>query len=74
MDRDITNRFRDLTLEAFVQRLSSPDPVPGGGSAAAVVASLGAGLLTMVASLSLGREKFAAHAETLAVAQAVGQR
>jgi len=74
VDRDITNRFRDLTLEAFVQRLSSPDPVPGGGSAAAVVASLGAGLLTMVASLSLGREKFAAHAETLAAAQAVGQR
>jgi glutamate formiminotransferase/formiminotetrahydrofolate cyclodeaminase len=72
--RDVTNRFRDLTLESFVQRLSSADPVPGGGSAAAVAASLGAGLLTMVTSLSLGREKFAVHADALTAAQSVGRR
>jgi len=72
--RDIRDRFRDLTLETFVQRLSSADPVPGGGSAAAVAASLGAGLLTMVTSLSLGREKFAMHVDALTDAQSVGRR
>jgi glutamate formiminotransferase/formiminotetrahydrofolate cyclodeaminase len=54
-------RFGDLTLTEFVERLASSDPVPGGGSAAAVAAALGGALVTMVASLSQGRPKYAAH-------------
>jgi formiminotetrahydrofolate cyclodeaminase len=61
--------FRDLTLGQFAERLASPEPVPGGGSASAVAAALGASLVAMVAELTQGRAKYADHAPLCEAAQ-----
>lgn len=70
---DERGRFGDLTIDDFITRLGSAEPVPGGGSASAIAAALGASLVRMVASLSSGRPKFAEHEELLAWAMETGQ-
>jgi methenyltetrahydrofolate cyclohydrolase len=70
---DTNVRFRDLTVDQFISLLASAEPVPGGGSAAAVAGSLGGALVAMVASLSAGRPKFAEHEFLLTDAKATGE-
>lgn len=52
--------FRDQSIDAFMQELSSKAPIPGGGGASALVGALCAALTHMVASLTVGKPKYAA--------------
>ena len=46
-------KYKNHTLEEYLNVLSQRTPVPGGGSAAALVGSLGAALISMVANYSI---------------------
>jgi formiminotetrahydrofolate cyclodeaminase len=47
------------TLERYLERLASAQPAPGGGSAAAVAAGLGAALVEMVARICAANPRYA---------------
>lgn len=55
------DRLVELTLREYTERLSSGEPTPGGGSAAALAGGLAAALAGMVARLTIGRKKYAEH-------------
>jgi len=69
-DEPAAATFRELTIEWFVERLASSDPVPGGGSASAVVGAIAASLVAMVSALSVDRPKYAAHTALLSAVDA----
>ena len=71
-NRDVNPPFASSTLGDFLARLASAEPTPGGGSASAVAGSMAAALVSMVASLSAGRPKYAPYTSTLERAGAVG--
>ncbi|MDR0951394.1 MAG: cyclodeaminase/cyclohydrolase family protein [Oscillospiraceae bacterium] len=50
----------EQTLSGFTELLASSSPSPGGGGAAALSGALGAALASMVASLTVGKKKYAA--------------
>ena len=52
-------KLAELTAEDFVEQLASKAPTPGGGGAAALAGALGAALGSMVASLTIGKKKYA---------------
>ncbi len=59
------NGFKDMSVAGFIESLASGEPTPGGGSASAIAGSMGAGLVSMVANLTLGRKKYADVADTV---------
>ena len=50
--------LKDLSLVDYLAKTASGDPVPGGGSSAALNAALAAALIEMVAQLTIGRKNF----------------
>jgi glutamate formiminotransferase/formiminotetrahydrofolate cyclodeaminase len=44
---------------SFIEQLAAPTPTPGGGSAGAYAGAMGAGLVAMVAGLTIGKKKYA---------------
>lgn len=53
------------TIDQYLADLASEAPVPGGGSAAAIVAASGAALVGMVARICARNPKYAAYAELM---------
>lgn len=58
-------RLTELTIGAFVGRLASNAPAPGGGSASALAGAMGAALVQMVVALTSGRRDAAEVEEEL---------
>lgn len=50
--------LKELTINQFTQELSSDTPAPGGGSASAMTGATAAGLVAMVASLTIGKKGY----------------
>ncbi|MDD5166441.1 MAG: cyclodeaminase/cyclohydrolase family protein [Candidatus Omnitrophica bacterium] len=57
--------YKNATLKKYLDDLAARLPAPGGGSAAALSAGLGAALISMVVNFTLGKAKYAAHENEL---------
>jgi glutamate formiminotransferase/formiminotetrahydrofolate cyclodeaminase len=66
-------RLKDLTLSQFVDELASESAAPGGGSVAALCASLSAALSTMVANLTFDKKGFEKSRQAMDTLAARGQ-
>src|SRR5207244_13292615 len=68
----------EQSLRGFLDELASYAPTPGGGSAAALMGAMGAALVAMVCSLTIGRRDYesveAEMRRALAEAEALRQR
>ncbi len=53
-----TRLFGEMAVSEFIDKIASGEPVPGGGSVAALSAAVSAGLIEMVATLTLGKKGY----------------
>lgn len=66
-------RFREMTVQGLLEALASPEPTPGGGTAAAVAGAMGTALLVMVTGLAKSRTNTDEEKAALAAARAALQ-
>ncbi|MBV7274622.1 cyclodeaminase/cyclohydrolase family protein [Clostridium sp. PL3] len=57
--------LQNLTVKGFVEELGSKSPAPGGGSIAALSASLASALASMVFNLTIGKKEYNEYDEQL---------
>jgi formiminotetrahydrofolate cyclodeaminase len=50
--------YRKLTIEEFLHKANSAEPVPGGGSVSALTGALASSMGQMVLNLTIGKEKY----------------
>lgn len=50
--------LKEQTINNFLEELSSSSPTPGGGSVSAIIGAVSSALVSMVASLTVGKEKY----------------
>lgn len=55
----------DLTLKDFLDKVAGSDPVPGGGSIAALNGAVASALTAMVANLTIGKKGYEDHEELM---------
>lgn len=55
----------NLTVKEFLDKVAGSDPVPGGGSIAALNGAIASALTTMVAGLTLGKKGYEEHEELM---------
>ncbi len=65
--------YPQMSIEDFLAKLASSAAEPGGGAAAALAGAVGAALVSMVANLTIGKEKFAAVQGEMEKAQSRAQ-
>ena len=51
--------LKDKSIQGFLEELAGSSATPGGGSAAALAGAMGAGLVSMVCRLTIGKKRFA---------------
>ena len=55
----------DLTVKVFLNKVAGSDPVPGGGSIAALNGAIASALAAMVANLTIGKKGYELHEELM---------
>ena len=67
-------KYCDQPLKKYLEDLSAKLPAPGGGSAAALDAALGASLISMVLNFTIGKPKYAQYENELKKALSDSER
>lgn len=57
--------FAEVTVQNFLTQVASAEPVPGGGSVAALSGALGASLVAMVCRLTIGKKGYEAVSDEM---------
>ena len=70
----VERAYSEGSVQSFLDKLASADPEPGGGGAAALAGALAAALVSIVANLTVGKEKYAAVEQEMSGLRAASEK